>query len=235
MTITVAQLAGKARRDAGNPSIKDIEETDIERHIEDAIKESSRYVPNRAMYSLTLVEEQQSYTTIDGLEEGLSDINDVYPFSTGASIADLFGGEFDALMGKDLNYGWQMSQYNRLVGYLNKVQADESFDWDFQPSGALFILPPPASYHDGKELYYVGVKDWGIDNLPEKLHKLIIKYATGQVLLIIGRYRSRIAAPTRKGTAQDWSQYDPIMKDGNRILREWRNEMEAESARRFWR
>lgn len=239
MAITVAELADRARQDAGRPSVKDIEEKVIERHVLDAINESSKYVPHRAFYSITLVEDKQDYDA----EADVVDVIEAFPW-WGETISDYFGGEFDAVLKTDILYDWEMYRYKKFIKYINKLLYYENFSWDFNPSemhekngnkGILFIMPPPTVAYVGKKMYYVGVKDWTIETLPPKLEKLVVKYTTAHTLRIIGRYRARMSAPTRTGTSRDYSIYDSIFRDGEKLLGEWRNEMEAESNRWFWR
>lgn len=239
MGVTVTELAARARQDAGRPSTKEIENEVIERHVGDAISDISKYVPHRAFYSITLVEDKQDYDA----EVDVVDVIEAFPW-WGETISDYFGGEFDAVLKADILYDWEMYRYKKLIKYINKLLYYEKFSWDFNPStlyegddiqGILFIMPPPTAAYVGKKMYYVGVKDWAVGTLPPKLEKLVVKYATAHTLRIIGRYRARMSAPTRKGTSQDYAIYDSVYKDGERLLKEWRNEMEAESNRWFWK
>lgn len=239
MAVTVALLASRAREDAGRPSTKEIEDLVIERHVGDAILETSKYVPHRAFYSITLVENKQDYDA----EADVVDVIEAFPW-WGETISDYFGGEFDAVLKTDILYDWEMYRYKKLINYINKLLYYENFSWDFNPSemyeekgnqGMLFVMPPPTAAYVGKKMYYVGVKDWVIGTLPSKLEKLVVKYATAHTLRIIGRYRARMSSPTRAGTSTDYSIYDSVSKDGERLLTEWRNEMEAESNRWFWK
>ena len=110
MAETVASLAVKAREDSGQANAKEITDATVQRYIQDAIDLASRYAPNRAMYSITLVEDTQDYAVATGIVSVL----DVYAFSSTA-VAQVFGDEFDLLIGRDLDYGWEMSQYNKFV------------------------------------------------------------------------------------------------------------------------
>lgn len=230
MAMNIAEVIQRAREDAGNLHTKDVADEVLERHAVDGVAECSKYVPNRSMYSVILAEDVQSYSP----EAGIISILDVFPFTT-TTMADIFGEEFDVLIGRDLLYEWELIQYDKLMRYLNREQTRENFDWDYRPDGKLYIMPPPTVSQVGEKLYYIGVKDWTIATLPAVLVKLVVKYTTAQALIIAGRWRTRVVSPTRTGGAQDYGLYDPLLRDGKALMKEWRDDMETESARWFWK
>jgi len=230
MTISIAELVSQVREEVGGPPEKEIGEEVILRHVGDGISEVSRYVPNRAIYSLTLREGVSEYTP----ETGVVDILTVFPYVQ-TSLAEIFGSEFDVYLGMDLMFDWEMSQYNRLVDYLNRTQVHEVFSWDFNLGTQLLrLMPPPTISYEGKKAYYVGVKDWNISTLPARLKRLVVRYATAQILPILARYRSRLTSPTRTGTSVDYQLSNQLLKDGQESMDSWREEVLAEERRWFW-
>jgi hypothetical protein len=226
---TMAELVLRAKEDCGKVPDREISDTTIQRHISDAIRECSKYAPNRELYSITLVEDQQEYD----VESGVTEVLKVFTGSVDTDLSSIFGIDFDSLFSRDLVYDWQMDQWDMIVKFAQKMMRYESFDWDFKPNGKLFIMPPPNSEAAGKKIYYIGAKDWTVATLPERLQRLCVMYGTSQTLIILARWRARIAAPTRSGRSESRA-YTDLLRDGRGLVTYWREEMEKESMRWYW-
>ena len=227
MALVKVTLRDQVRNRCGNPKKEEpteLSDASIEEELDAALRILDRYVPNWLLYSLTTEDTEQLYT----VESGVSQVLKVYWFGT-SDVASIFGGEFDAYFGIPL-YDVETGYYNWCLDWLTQQRSRGYFDWEFnQGSQKIYLIPAPSQ--DDISVWYVGAKPWTWDTVCTGRQDVIIGYAVGECLKILGRSRSKLSGVMRSGGLIDYGAEDALTKDGRLVEEKIVAQLEAESYR----
>jgi hypothetical protein len=206
-------LKARIRRGSGNPKIEVVTDVDLDSYIDEGIDEISRHAPAWAIAYLTTVADQISYAAASGVYE----VCFCY-YVRGLLASELFGEGFESLsvITEGLSYDVEMNQYNSFVYAMQTHHILSFYDWEWNSfDKKLYLIPPPAAA--GDKVYYIGLKKWTFDTIPDRFEKYLHMYGVARTLEQYGRTQRRETAVSHLGTKEPWTMAEEMLLDSRRV------------------
>jgi len=228
--LDASALVTRIRLEAGKPPVDIVPDANIENWIAEALEEFDRYIPNWATSYIETVGDQPDYS----VHEDAIEVVFVGWAGGRATMADIFGGEFDVEFPAE-GYDVMLDQVTQYVDALKAQQIADRADWDWnEATEKLWLLPPPST--TGDRVYYIYIKAWTLALCKDRFEKFIVWYAISQALKVRARRQKRLSAISHTGGQFPWTLSDPELKDARTLEKKFYDAMTVESkkAPTFW-
>lgn len=210
-------LKARIRRGSGNPKIEVVTDADIDSYIDEGIDELSRHAPAWAISYLTTVIDQPTYS----VTTGVYDVCYCY-YVRGLLASELFGEGFESLdiLTEGLSYDVEMNKYNAFVDSMQVHHIQSFYDWEWNPfDKKIYLIPPPAA--SGDLVYYIGLKKWTFETIPDRFEKYLHMYGVSRTMEQYGRTQRRETAVSHLGTTEPWNMAADMLLDARRVKEEF--------------
>lgn len=192
MPLTTQDVAEIIRGRLGDPPVEELPAEQVNRAIEAALREFSRYRPRFEQVSITLEKGRADYV----LPEGVSDVAEVWVIPTGV----VFGEALDPLAMMMEGLTEDILDKLRRAGI--QPMTDFIWEWDVIPGNppTLRVYPTPNT-GPFTALVLMERNVTQVEELEDREVELIVEYAMGDCMEYVGRKRSKTVrqVPTATG------------------------------------
>lgn len=147
----------------------------------------------------------------------------------GVLVSDSFGEGFDALdyLVEGETYDVELYQYAKFVDSLREHDIMSQYDWEFNAfDRKIYLFTPDITA--GTKLYYIGLKKWTFDTIPDRYERYIEMYGTSRTLEMYARVQRRETAVSHLGTTEPWPMSEEMLRDARRIRTDFDEYMQVE-------
>jgi hypothetical protein len=226
MSLTIAALQARIRKEAGSPKTDVVADTDITTWVTQALREFDRFYPAWKIFYLTTLADIASYAVDTTCLEVLFCDN-----RGGNSLQEVFGAGFNVIVSEGGDYGSfnyldvETGRYDNLVRALKRDAVESTCDWEWnEAERKLYIIPPPVEA--AKKIYYIGTVAWTLGTLPERFEQEIVLFSTAQAIRQKAEKLRRESAISYAGSPFPWSNADPDIEVAKGLETEFRIRMD---------